>query len=269
MSILDEADQLEEPSLTEDRYSLPQFAIICISNDEELFDCGDDRLVSHLRSSEHVRMEKYCHEHRYDVLGARAAWGLEEAVVTDERLYRIADAVAGDARLTVGMLRSAAGTANRKNRERITEDILLDAAENARTRIEQRDLDSLTLHQQVTDDIVRNHGPFSPNEIHCSYSTAVDGPWTKRTARKSLSKMGQYNLHEAEGRVGIERARSSIRRRRLRFANPSGFCRFARAGFSSSVGFGTPCFTVAGEPHRTVRHYYPSVVIGDRCSTRE
>jgi len=38
----------------------PQFAIICIANNgEELLSRVDDRLVSRLRSSEHVRMYKY------------------------------------------------------------------------------------------------------------------------------------------------------------------------------------------------------------------
>ena len=79
MSILDEADQLEAPNLISDLVSLPQFPMICIPNEEEaLFDCVDDRLVSHLRWSEHARTEKYSDEHRYDVLGARGTRGLGE-----------------------------------------------------------------------------------------------------------------------------------------------------------------------------------------------
>nr|WP_233710796.1 hypothetical protein [Natronococcus pandeyae] len=65
--------------------------------------------MSRLRSSEHVRMDNYSDEDLYDIFGARAKRGLEEGVVTDEQLYRIADAAAGDARLAIGMLRSTAG----------------------------------------------------------------------------------------------------------------------------------------------------------------
>ncbi|ELZ21043.1 cell division control protein 6 [Halosimplex carlsbadense 2-9-1] len=198
--ILDEVDQLEDPSVIYDLHSLPQFAIICIANkEEELFSRVDDRLVSRLRSSEHVRMDKYHDEQLYDILSARAKWGLDEDVITDDQLYRIADAAAGDARLAIGVLRTAASKADRENRERITDDILLDSAEDARAQIKQKSLDSLTPHQRVVYDIVREHGPLGPSEIHDHYTEEVDDPRTKRTVRSYLSKMAQYNLLKAEG----------------------------------------------------------------------
>jgi orc1/cdc6 family replication initiation protein len=198
--ILDEADQLEDPSVIYDLHSLPQFAIICIANkEEELFSRVDDRLVSRLRSSEHVRMDKYHDEQLYDILSARAKRGLEEDVVDDDQLYRIADAAAGDARLAIGILRTAANKADRENRGQITGDILLDAAEDARAQIRQKSLDSLTPHQRTVYDIVRDRGPLSPSEIHDRYSEEVDDPRTKRTVRSYLSKMAQYNLLEAKG----------------------------------------------------------------------
>ncbi|EMA69271.1 Cdc6/Cdc18 family protein [Halorubrum kocurii] len=198
--ILDEVDQLEDPSLIYDLHSMEQFAVICIANkEEELFSRVDDRLVSRLRSSEHVRMDKYHNEQLYDILSARTKWGLEEGVITDNQLYQIADAAAGDARLAIGMLRSAASTAARENHEAITNNILLDAAEDARAQIKQKSLDSLTPHQRVVYDIVRDHGPLGPSDIHDRYTEAVDDPRTKRTVRTYLSKMAQYNLLEAEG----------------------------------------------------------------------
>jgi Cdc6-like AAA superfamily ATPase len=48
-----------------------------------------------------------------------------------DQLYRITHAVADDAHLAIGILRTAASTANRENHERITDNILLDAAEDA------------------------------------------------------------------------------------------------------------------------------------------
>ena len=41
-------------------------------------------------------MDKYHDEQLYDILSARAKWGLDEDVVTDDQLYRIADAAAGN-----------------------------------------------------------------------------------------------------------------------------------------------------------------------------
>jgi len=60
-------------------------------------------------------------------------------------------------------------------------------------------LDYLTPHQRVVYDIVRDHGPLGPSEIHERYTEDVDDPRTKRTVRTYLSKMAQYNLLEAEG----------------------------------------------------------------------
>ena len=198
--ILDEVDQLEDPSIIYDLHSLPQFAIVCIANkEEELFSRVDDRLVSRLRSSEHVRMDKYHNEQLYDILSARTKWGLEEGVITDNQLYQIADAAAGDARLAIGMLRSAASTADRENYEELTNDILLNAAEDARATIKQKSLDSLTPHQRVVYEIVRDHGPLGPSDIHDHYTAKVSDPRTKRTVRSYLSKMAQYNLLEAVG----------------------------------------------------------------------
>jgi len=51
-------EALEDPSVIYDLHSLPQFAIVCIANKvEELFSRIEDRLVSRLRSSEHVRID--------------------------------------------------------------------------------------------------------------------------------------------------------------------------------------------------------------------
>jgi Cdc6-like AAA superfamily ATPase len=131
--------------------------------------------------------------------GPRTVVILDEDVITDDQLYRIADAAAGDARLAIGILRTAAGKADRENHERVIDDILLDAAEDARAQIKQKSLDSLTPHQRVVYEIVREHGPLGPSEIHERYSEDADDPRTNRTIRTYLSKMEQYNLLEAEG----------------------------------------------------------------------
>ena len=198
--ILDEADQLEDPSVIYDLHSLPQFAVICIANkEEELFSQVDGRLVSRLRSSEHVRMDKYRDEQLYDILRARVRWGLELDVITDEQLYCIADAAAGDARLAIGILRSAAGKADRENNDQITDELLQEAAEDARAQIRQKSLESLTPHQRTVYEIIREQGSLGPAEIHERYTQKVDEPRTKRTVRTYLSKMTQYNLLEAKG----------------------------------------------------------------------
>ena len=198
--ILDEVDQLEDPGVIYDLHSLPQFAIICIANrEEELLGRVDDRLVSRLRASEHVHMDGYHDEQLHDILSARSKWGLEPDVVTDDQLSRIADAAAGDARLAIGILRAAASKADRDHRECITDEILLDAASDARAQIKQKNIDSLTPHQRIVYEVVREHGPLGPSDIFQYYTQKVDDPRTKRTVRTYLSKMTQYNLLEADG----------------------------------------------------------------------
>ena len=169
------------------------------NKEEELFSQVDDRLVSRLRSSEHVRMDKYHDEQLYDILNARARWGLNEDIINDDQHYHIADAAAGDARLAIGILRIAASTADREDQATITDEMLRDAAEDARAEIRQTSLDSLTPHQQAVYDVIREYGPVGPSKIHERYSDAVDDPRTKRTVRTYLSKMVQYNLLVAQG----------------------------------------------------------------------
>jgi len=198
--ILDEVDQLEDPDIIYDLHSLPQFAVICIANkEEELYSRIDDRLVSRLRASEHVQMDKYHDEQLVDILQDRVKWGLEQDIITDTQLYQIADAAAGDARLAIGILRIAASQASRENTGQITDELLREAASDARTQIRQKSIDSLTPHQRVVYDIVREHGPLGPGTIHEYYTEAVDDPRTKRTVRSYLSKMAQYNLLAVEG----------------------------------------------------------------------
>ncbi len=198
--ILDEADQLEDPSVLYDLHSLNRFAIICIANREtELMSHVDDRLRSRLQSSEHIRMEKYHHEQLTDILQARVRWGLDPEVITDDQLATIANSAAGDARLAIGILRAAASGAARENRERITDELLDRAATDAQAQLHQRSLDSLTPHQQTVYDIVRAHEPLSPSEIYEHYTATVDDPRTKRTVRTYLQKMVQYNLLVADG----------------------------------------------------------------------
>ncbi len=198
--ILDEVDQLEDPGVLYDLHSLPQFALICIANrEEELFSRLDDRLVSRLRSSEHVQLDKYHDDQLVDILSARVKWGLDPNVITGEQLSLIADAAAGDARLAIGILRAAAGTADRDNHERITDEMLRQAASDAQAHIKQKSLESLTPHQRLVYNLVRDHGPIGPNAIYEHYTEAVDDPRTTRTVRSYLSKMAQYNLIEATG----------------------------------------------------------------------
>lgn len=55
-------------------------------------------------------------------MAARVRWGLVENAIQEEQLRRIADAAAGDARIALSILRSAARRADRTGDERIADE---------------------------------------------------------------------------------------------------------------------------------------------------
>lgn len=115
MVILDEVDQLEDSRIIYDLHNLPQFAIICIANkEEELFSRVNERLISRLRSA---NTSGWTATTTNNILTARVKWSLDQDVITDDQLYRIADAAAGDAHLTIGILQTAASKIDRENNE--------------------------------------------------------------------------------------------------------------------------------------------------------
>jgi len=113
------------------------------------------------------------------MLRGRVRWDLQQG------------AVAGDARLAIGILRPAAGKADRENSERITDERLQQAAVDARAQIRQKSRDSLMPHQRV------------------------DEPRTKWTIRTYLSKQKKP--------VEIVNTRSSLTEHRRRQPEIVGF----------------------------------------------
>jgi Cdc6-like AAA superfamily ATPase len=198
--VLDEADQLEDPGVIYDLHDLPQYAVVVVANRErDLYAPEGSRLRSRLQSSEHVRMDRYGQDQLVSILEARVENGLEHDVVDDAQLREIADAAAGDARLAIGILRSAAQRAEREDRDRITDDVLAAAIPTAETEIRQADVEHLTPDQLEVFEIVREDGPVSPGDIYDAYVDRVENAKTERTVRSYLSKMQQYDLVDASG----------------------------------------------------------------------
>ncbi|NHN43041.1 AAA family ATPase [Halorubellus sp. JP-L1] len=198
--VLDEADQLEAPDVIYDLHGLPQYAVVVVANRErDLYAHEGNRLRSRLQSSEHVRMDTYGADQLVAILQSRVDNGLERGVVDRAQLERIADAAAGDARLAIGILRSAARAAEREDEDEITDAVLEDAVPTAETEIRQADVENLTPDQVAVFEVVRERGPVSPGGIYDAYCERVDDPKTERTIRSYLSKMQQYDLLVASG----------------------------------------------------------------------
>ncbi|MFC6716784.1 Cdc6/Cdc18 family protein [Natrialbaceae archaeon GCM10025810] len=200
VAILDEVDQLEETAALYDLHRLPHVSLVLIANrEEELFASFDDRVRSRLRAGVRVQFDRYGTDELTAILDERAAQGLEPGVVTESQLRRIADAAAGDARVGIGILRSAALTADRRGLEAITDEVLVEAIPDARSAIRRKTLEGLIEHQRVLYDVVAEAGEIEPGDLYEEYERRVDDPKTHRTLRNYLTKMVHYDLIEAVG----------------------------------------------------------------------
>jgi orc1/cdc6 family replication initiation protein len=198
--VLDEVDQLQDKRLLYDLYRTRNVSLVLVANrEEELFSELDDRLASRLHSSTRIRFDKYGLDELVSILSDRVRWGLSEDVVDTDQLARIADAAAGDARVAIGILRSAARQAEREGVDRITPATVGAAIPEARAKLRQKDVEKLTPDQQAVYEIVVEQGEIAPGDLYERYERRVDDPKTRRTVRNYLSKLAQYNLVRAEG----------------------------------------------------------------------
>ncbi|WP_254766906.1 Cdc6/Cdc18 family protein [Salinilacihabitans rarus] len=206
VAILDEVDQLEETEALYDLNRLGHVSLVCIANrEEELFASFDDRVRSRLLAGTRVQFDRYGTDELVAILERRATEGLEPDVVTEAQLRTIADAAAGDARVAIGVLRSAARLADRRSDERITDEVLAEAVPNARTAIRRKTVEGLIEHQRVLYDVIAEAGEIAPGDLYDEYERRVDDPKTSRTLRNYLTKMVHYDLIEA---VGEKRGRT-------------------------------------------------------------
>ncbi|WP_336325181.1 Cdc6/Cdc18 family protein [Halovenus sp. HT40] len=198
--VLDEADQIDDPDLLRRLYGIPYVTMILVTNHErDLFSPLDERLQSRLRSSDTIEFDRYTHDELVSILADRAHWGLTDGSITDGQLDRLAEAARGNARDAISMLRSAARHAEQAGRGQINETDIDDAIPAARAELRQKSLDRLTPDQLAVYDVLRESGELMPKEITAAYKQRVDEPKTKRTVRKYLRKLEQYNLIESSG----------------------------------------------------------------------
>lgn len=199
--ILDEVDQLDDSSVLYDLYTLPNVTMILIANREtELFYRLDDRISSRLKGAARLKLNKYSMDELVEILKARVRWGLAPDSISREELEFISDLAAGDARVGISILRSAANYASRGGHDRITENVIEQAVPGAKEEIRQQNLEKLNGHQLLLYRIIEEQGAVGPGEIYEQYEAESDDPMTKRTIRNYLSKMEHYRLIESSGR---------------------------------------------------------------------
>jgi orc1/cdc6 family replication initiation protein len=198
--VLDEVDQLEDPRVLYDLYRTPLVSMVTVANREaDLFVGLDDRLTSRLRAARRIMFDKYGIDALTAILEARVEWGLTEGAVARADLEFVADAAAGDARIAIGILRSATREAEREGLDTVPTELVREAVPAGRREVRRATLDRLTDHQRTVYDIVVENGEVDPGELYGQYQERVERPKTKRTVRNYLSKMVQYDLVVASG----------------------------------------------------------------------
>jgi cell division control protein 6 len=198
--VLDEVDQIDDPTLLRQLYGIPQITMILVTNHErDLFSPLDERLQSRLRSSDTIEFDSYRRDELVAILSDRVDWGLADDAITRTQLDWIAEAARGNARDAIGILRTAARQAERAGSEQIRDADITDAIPAARAELRQKSLDRLSDDQLAVYQVLRDSEELMPNEIVTRYAERVDEPKTKRTVRKYLRKLEQYNLVESEG----------------------------------------------------------------------
>jgi orc1/cdc6 family replication initiation protein len=199
--ILDEVDQLESTDVLYDLHRIRGVHPILIANREtDLFSQFDDRVRSRLQSSVRIQFDKYTVDQLVAILSDRVRWGLETDVVDEAGLRYIADAAAGDARVAIGVLRTAAREAQGSGLDHVPVEIIEQAVPEGKSELKRKDLERLTPHQRVVYEIVAGAEEVTPGALYDEYCGRVDEPKTKRTVRNYCAKLEQYNLIEAEGK---------------------------------------------------------------------
>lgn len=200
--VLDEADQLADAGLLYDLHELPHVTLVLIANREAaLFTDADARVRSRLAGREAIAFDRYDLAALVSILEDRVRWGLRDDAVDRSVLEHVADVAAGDARVAIGTLRTAARRAEREERDAITTALIDDAVSEARGAIRRKNLDVLTPHQRIVYDVVADAGAIDPSGIYEAYREAADDPRSERTVRSYLSKLERYDLVVADGRT--------------------------------------------------------------------
>lgn len=200
--VLDEADDLPERAvehLTDVRGV--SVAMICHEPERWYSSAGPD-VRERLRAGTQLSLERYGVTELADILERRAEVGLDRGAVRREHLERIADDVAGVARLGIQSLRCAAEIALEDGRDHIVDADLEPARERAKREIREANMRSLPFRYQFLYAVIRDAGAISSNAIYDRYEDVGDQVWqgrrhqppSNRTIRDHLGKLRQYDL---------------------------------------------------------------------------
>ncbi len=198
--VLDEADQLGEPEVIYDLYEEPALAVVLTANTRtDVLRGLDERIQSRLRTFIDVEFAPYTAAELTPILEQRARHGLQPGVVDGTLLEDIARAANGNARDAIAALEGAAQRAVEDGAEQVTAEHVTDAVATASRDVREATLERLNDHQRTIYELVAAAGPLSPGAIYERYRDRMADPRSRRTVRKYVRKLEQYDLLVATG----------------------------------------------------------------------
>jgi orc1/cdc6 family replication initiation protein len=199
--ILDEADQLDEPEVLYDLYEEPRLQVVATANTKRDVLLGlDERIQSRLHTFQDVHFAPYTADELRPILDQRVAHGLQPGAISQDLVGDIARAASGDARTAIATLQAAARQAIEDGTDRIESEHVATAVETAGQTVRRETLQRLNDHQRAIYELVAE-APQSPGEIYERYQKQMAEPRSRRTVRKYVRKLEQYDLLVASGQA--------------------------------------------------------------------
>ncbi|MFB6180921.1 MAG: Cdc6/Cdc18 family protein [Candidatus Nanohalobium sp.] len=200
--ILDEVDQLEDEKVLYDLQGLKNIYVVMIANTQEsVFYNMDERVRSRLIDSKRIQFKAYTSSQLQDILMDRVEWGINSSAINSSLVKKIALSSEGDARIAIGILRSAAKRAQNQGKGQITRKIIQEAVPEAKTNNKEKNIEKLNKHQKKLYEIINKEEEIRPGDLYEEYREEISEKDAKsnRMLRKYLKKMDHYNLIKSEG----------------------------------------------------------------------
>jgi len=198
--VVDEVDQLTEDEVLYELSRFTRAGLIMIANQQTVFHDVDTRVRSRLSGRDEIRFKKYTENELNDILLDRREYGLRNNAVSKQQIRKIAIQSNGDARRAINTLRIAAQKAEQKKQKEIDEKQIKTAKPEAIKKQKQKTVEKLNNHQKILLEIIQNDNRINSTNLYEKYREKTEKPKSKRTLRRYLNKMENYNLIKSHGK---------------------------------------------------------------------
>jgi len=188
---LDEVDKLDKKELDDILYMLKELGrigIVCISNTREYVITLDPRITSRLNLKS-INFPPYSEEELLTILKHRVedCKALYPKSWSNEILEKITELAAGDARVAIQTLRSAAHNAERTNKNRITEEDVDKGYDMVKEIKKKYELERLTPHHKLIVRILKKHGEISSTDFYNFYRREAEKQELRAKSQRSFN----------------------------------------------------------------------------------